>query len=192
MEGGWERVRSVVSRFLQRVSPDLVSGVISLCSSSQTGHHTKRGASSCEQRHQPAPEKALSSDLFTSRVIHRLSVGEASCYWKGLGAFAIKPFVVAAVKDNTWPAGPQLQRACPSRVLLQCCSVEIGLYLTGELLSKHFQKGKVSKLSITSKFEGYFCCMSASKLFIKSKEVSRVLPSSSLIKQCRIMQLNKG
>lgn len=168
-----------MSWLLQSMCSDWVSGDISPCNSSWISHHAKRGASSCGQRHQPAPEKALSSDLFTSRVTHRLSVGEASCYWKGLGAFAIKPFVVAAVKDNTWPAGPQLQWACPSRVLLQSCCVEIGLHLTGELLSKHFQKGRFFNLSIASWFEGQFCCMSASKLFIKSEEISRVLPSTS-------------
>lgn len=91
----------MVRRFFQSVCPDLVSSGISLCNSSQIGHHAKRGACSCGQCHQPTPEKALSSDPFASRVTHRLSVGEASCYWKGLGAFAIKPFVVAAVKDNT-------------------------------------------------------------------------------------------
>lgn len=47
------------------------------------------------------PKRKLFHLICSHHEWHRLSVGEASCNWKGLGAFVIKPFVVAAVKDNT-------------------------------------------------------------------------------------------
>ena len=47
------------------------------------------------------PKRRLFHLICSRHESRRLSVGEASCNWKGLGAFAIKPFVVAAVKDNT-------------------------------------------------------------------------------------------
>lgn len=47
------------------------------------------------------PKRKLFHLLCSHHKSHRSSVGKASSNWKRLGTFALKPFVVAAVRDDT-------------------------------------------------------------------------------------------